>query len=197
MVNQCLLDSVEDGEDIAAQVGREANKFRSKLGDVSACQSVNENRVVSVVHILVHVGIIACIVILLSKQGAQAWDTLQTLGLASTLLAAFHLRHAFALAGKLAWYGFGTRTKLLVALGLAGFAAPRLLRAYRRTVSTAVVNALLTSVGLTSTLTIAVLVMTIRNPESAYFTAVMSAANRLASPSAIARLKTEYSIATT
>lgn len=197
---KCALDSVQEPEvvEAAADVGRKARTFRGRLGDVSGCASVRENRTMSMMHIVVHAGIIASVVALVATRssGPGTWMVLDTLGLLSTMLAAFHLRHAISLAAKLAWHGFGPRTRALVALSLVGFLAPYVLGRFRQELPRAAVTGLLTAMALTSAGTIAMLFSTIRNPETAYFTAVMSTANRLANPQAIARLKDSFSIDT-
>lgn len=201
MGGKCELDSVEEPRvaEVVADARRSARKFRGSLGDVSGCKSVRENQAMAGVHIAVHAAIIACIVALLATRaaGVGTWVTLETLGLASTLLAAYQLRHAISLAAKLAWYGFGARTRALVALGLTGFLAPYILGRFRQELPRAAVTGLLVAMALTSAGTMAMLASTIRHPETAYFTAVMSTANRLANPQAIARLKADFSIDTT
>ena len=199
---KCALDAVGEPQvaDATASAGSFVRKFRGSLGDVSGCKSVRENRAVSAVHIVVHLGIVACATALAlsSRTGRPGtWAALEVLGLISTLLAAFHLRHAISLAAKLAWHGFGARTRALVVLGVVGFLAPYIVGRFRQELPVAAVSGLLAAMALTSAGTIWMLSSTLRNPESAYFTAVMSTANRLANPDAIARLKDEFSINTT
>lgn len=201
MGDQCALDNVREPEvaGAAAEAGRLARRFRGRLGDVSGCRSVRENRAMSGVHIVVHAGIIVCIVGLLAAGRAKAastWVILETLGLLSTLLVAYKLRHALSLAAKLAWHGFGARTKALVALGAVGFLAPYIVGRFRQELPGGLVTALLLAMALTSAGTIAMLASTIRDTETSYFTAVMSTANRLADADAIARLKDSFSMDT-
>lgn len=197
---RCSLDRVQESDvtEVTASAGRTVRKFRGKLGDVSGCSSVRENRAVASAHIAVHLATIACVVMLVAGwgDGDVVWQVLQVLLLTSTVLAAFYVRHALILAGKLAWHGFGASTRLLVALGATGFVAPFIIARIRGTASPAVVNSLLGTMAATSAMTIAVLASTLHSPESAYFTAVMSAANRLANPDAIARLKASFAIDT-
>lgn len=183
----CTLDNAHT-EEATVEAGRLARRLRGALGDVSGCRAVRENGAVSVVHIGVHLGIVACVVVVLVTSRPGAWDVLDGLGLASTLLALYRVRHAMGLGLRLAWHAFEPRTRAVLALALAGFLAPYVL-GYRALLPRVAVVALLLLTALTSAGTAVVLATA--DPAKAYVTALSAAAYRLADADAVARLKAE------